>query len=304
MVHLAALIGVVSISFSGIFVRLAGVAPTTAAFFRVAYALPVLTVAWLVVRKRDHRPARSRAMAGLAGAFLAIDLVMYHRAIPLIGAGLATVISNTQVAFVGLVAWALYHERPTRAALSLLPVVLFGVILVGGLGTSGSYGEDPTAGILMGLGGAVTYSVFLLLLRHSNRGHLAPSPGPLLDATIGAAVVALAASLFDPGFSFAFTWPAHGWLIALALVSQCFGWILIGVALPRLPALETSVMLLVQPAAAILWARQIFAERFGGVQWVGVALVFGGILALGLMGSVKSRPAELTSLAATSPQAP
>jgi drug/metabolite transporter (DMT)-like permease len=304
MVHLAAVIGVVSISFSGIFVRLAGVAPTTAAFFRVAYAIPVLTVAWLLVRRRDHRPAGARAMACLAGLFLEVDMVLYHHAIPLIGAGLATVVTNTQVAFVGLVAWALYHEKPTRAAFGLLPVVLFGVTLLGGLGTSGSYGSAPLAGVLFGLGGALTYSVFLLLFRHSNRAHLAPSPGPLLDATIGAAVAGLAASLFDPGFSFAFTWPAHGWLIALALASQCLGWLLIGIALPRLPALETSVLLLVQPAAAILWARQIFAERFGGVQWAGVVLVFGGILALGLMGSVKSRPTELTSLAAASPQAP
>jgi drug/metabolite transporter (DMT)-like permease len=46
----------------------------------------------------------------------------------------------------------------------------------------------------------------------------------------------------DPGFAFTPTLPAHGWLVTLALVSQVAGWLLIATALPRLPAVETSVL--------------------------------------------------------------
>ena len=60
-------------------------------------------------------------------------------------------------------------------------------------------------------------------------------------------VGALGCALFDRHFAFAPVWPAHGWLIMLALVSQVFGWMLIATALPRLPAVETSVLLLGQP---------------------------------------------------------
>jgi len=45
------------------------------------------------------------------------------------------------------------------------------------------------------------------------------------------------------------SWPAHGWLVTLALTSQVVGWLLIAVALPRLPASLTSVVLTVQPVA-------------------------------------------------------
>ena len=291
MTHLAALAGVIAITFSPIFVRLSGLSPATVAFWRLAYALPMVASAWLVVRRKDHRPLRARAQAGAAGLFLAVDLFTWHHAIARIGAGPATLVSSTQVAWVGFVAWALYRERPSRAAFFLLPVVLTGVALLSGLGDERAYGTDPVGGVLLGLASALAYSVFLLLLRHSNRGHLAPSPGPLLDATIGALVGSALTALLDAGFTLAPSWPAHGWIILLALLCHTLGWILISGALPRLPALEVSALLLVQPAGAVLWAQLLFTETLSPLQWAGVAVVLGGILLLALRGAVRRRPA-------------
>lgn len=291
MTHLAALAGVIAITFSPIFVRLSGLSPATVAFWRLAYALPMVTVAWLVVRRADHRPLRARAQAAAAGLFLAFDLFAWHHSIARIGAGAATLIGATQVAWVGFVAWALYKERPSRAAFFVLPVVLTGVALLSGLGAEDAYGADPVGGVLLGLAAALAYSVFLLLLRHSNRGHLAPSPGPLLDATIGALAGSVLTALIDPEFTLVPTWPAHGWLILLALLCHTTGWILISGALPRLPALEVSALLLVQPAGAVMWAQLFFTEALSPLQWSGVAVVLGGILLLTLRGVVRRRPA-------------
>ena len=36
------------------------------------------------------------------------------------------------------------------------------------------------------------------------------------------------------------SWPAHVWLLILALSSQVLGWLLISASLPRLPAALTS----------------------------------------------------------------
>ena len=136
---------------------------------------------------------------------------------------------------------------------------------------------------------ALTYAAFLLVFRQSNRRHLAPAPGPLLDATLGAVVGSLLLGLFDPGFTLAFSWPQHGWLIGLGLLIQSFGWLLITIALPRLAALETSVLLLLQPMLTIVWARLIFAEALSTIQWLGVAVVLGGILVLAMPGNDPSR---------------
>ncbi|HSQ38416.1 MAG TPA: DMT family transporter [Acidimicrobiia bacterium] len=290
MTHLAALAGVIAITFSPIFVRLSGLSPATVAFWRLAYALPMVAAAWLLVRKDDHRPLRARAQAGAAGLFLAVDLFAWHHSIARIGAGAATLLGATQTVWVGFVAWALYRERPSRAAFLLLPVVLTGVALLSGLGAEDAYGTDPVGGVLLGLASALAYSVFLLLLRHSNRRHLAPSPGPLLDATVGALAASALTGLLDAEFTLTPSWPAHGWVFLLALLCHTTGWILISFALPRLPALEVSAILLVQPAGAVLLAQLLFTEALSSLQWAGVAVVLGGILLLTILGAMRRRP--------------
>jgi len=298
MTHLAAVAGIVSISFSAIFMRLASASPTTAAFFRAAYALPILLVAWLWVRARDSRDRRSRLLAFGAGLILALDLFVWQLAIDRIGAGLAVVLAAVQVLIVGALAWVFYRERPTVTALAVVPVMIIGVAMISGVGRSDSYGSDPILGTVFGLATAFTYAGFLLAFRHSNRTHLAPAPGPVLDATIGTAVGSLVASFFDPGFTLAFTWPEHGWFLCLGLIVQGFGWMLIAIAVPRLPALETSVLLVLQPMLTLIWARLIFSEDLSVLQWAGVTVVLGGVLLLALRGTVEPRvtqPSEATA---------
>ena len=290
MTRLLALVGIVAISFSAIFVRLAEASPVTTALYRNAFAAPVLVAIWLSVRRRDERPLGLRLMAGLAGMFLALDLTLWHNSIEAIGAGLATVLANTQVLFVGLIAWAVHRERPTGLALATVPVVFAGVVLISGLGRESAYGDDPLAGAALGVGAGVAYTGFLLLFRASNR-RLAPAAGPLLDATLGAAFGSLLAAGTDGEFTFALSWEEIGWLLALAMVAQVAGWLLIAEALPRVPALETSVLLLLQPMLTVVWGLIIFTERLSAVQWAGVALVLGGVAVLTLRGSV-DRPAE------------
>ena len=287
MIHLLALAGVIAISFSAIFVRLAGVSPDTAAFFRCAYAIPPLVLVWLAFRDRDNRTARERGLAYAAGLFLAVDFAFWHRAIEDIGAGLGTVLGNVQVVFVGFAAWALFRERPTKLAFVLVPVVFTGVVLMSGLGDDSAFGKNPGAGVIFGILTSLMYTGFLLLLRAANK-RLVPPAGPLLDATIGAAIGSLAIGLvFDSEFSLTLVWPEHGWLVGLALSAQVVGWLLISWALPRLPALETSVLLLVQPMSTVLWAYLIFGERLSPIQWAGVALVLGGVATLAAKGSVR-----------------
>ena len=275
MTHLAAIAGVLIISFSAIFVRFAAVSPDTAAFFRPAYALPALLVLWLAFGRR-LRSRRLAALAVLAGVFLGLDLAVWHRAIHWIGAGLATVLGNTQVIFVGLVAWALQGERPSRPTLVAVPIAFAGMAMVSGLGRADAYGDNPLLGTFFGLLTGITYASFLLLFRRSSRDEATPF-GAFLLATAGTTATAGIIGWATGDLDLAWSWPAHGWLLALALGSQVVGWLLIGYALPRLPAVETSILLLLQPMATVLWAFLIFGEDLSLVQWTGVVLVLAGV---------------------------
>ncbi len=271
--HLLALLGVLGLSLAAIFFRLSAVAPATGAFFRALYSLPVLF--WLA--RRRSLPPRIRWMALVGGLLFGVDLVSWHAAIERIGAGLATVMVNTQIAWVTLASWLLYRERPPLRMALALPLLLGGVALCAGLGDRAAYGANPLVGALFGLLGALAYSAYLLVHRRACRGDTLPV-GQLRDSTAGIALTALLAGLtIDPGFSLVPTWPAHGWLVAVALVVQVGGWMALSTALPRLPAIEGSTILLMQPVGTLAWGALLFGESPSLRQGLGALSVLAGI---------------------------
>ncbi len=274
------LLGAACISSSAIVSRLADTAPGTTSFFRCVIALPLLALlAGAERRRRGSRALGARAMAVAGGMCLGVDLVLWTRAIYDVGAGIATVLANLQVVFVTCIAWALMKERPKAQFLLALPVVLFGVVLLAGLGTSAQRsGFHPVAGVLYGLGASVAYATFILVFRASTTGrdHVA---GPLFDATAGAALASLLLGLAVGQMGFALSGPSLFWLVVLALVSQTVGWLLITASLPHLPAALSSILLLLQPVASLVLAAIVLAERPSALELLGAALVCGGVLA-------------------------
>jgi drug/metabolite transporter (DMT)-like permease len=284
-----AIAGALTIAFSAILVKQADVSPSTAAIFRCAYAVPMLGVlAWWEDRRLGPRSRRDRALAALAGVFFSADLICWHHAIEDVGAGLATVLGNLQVAFVGLVAWFVLGERPAPRMLATLPLVLIGVVLVSGALEQGAYGENPTQGVLYGLATGLAYTGFILVLR-AGSGHQQRVAGPLFDATWVAAVVSVAAGTVIGDADLVPSWPAHAWLLLLALSSQVLGWLLISASLPRLPAALTSLLLTIQPVGSVVLGALLFAEAPSGLQLVGVAFILAGLV---MVARVRPPPME------------
>jgi drug/metabolite transporter (DMT)-like permease len=290
-----AVIAALTISFSAILVKASGASPSTAAIFRCLYALPVLGVlAWRERARRTlveppDRDERRPALAAAAGVFLALDLICWHHSIEDLGAGLATVLGNLQIAFLPLIAWAVLSERPGRRTLLTLPLALVGVLLISGVLDQGAYGSNPSAGGLFGLLTGLTYSVCLLLLRGGSRG-----PGntaePLFLATLTATITAILVGSALGEAQLVPSWPSAGWLLLLALGSQVLGWLLITHALPRLPAAITSIVLSIQPVGSMCLAVLLFGERPSALQLLGLLLILSGLLSIALPSSHTSEP--------------
>src|SRR3954449_7901487 len=275
-----AIAGALTIAFSSILVRLSDTSPSTSAIFRCLYALPLLAVlAWRENRRLGARAARDRRLALAAGVFLGADLLCWHRSIADIGAGLSTVLANLQVAAVPLLAWAVLGERPGRRVLAALPIVLAGIVLISGALEQGAYGRDPAAGAGFGVLTGLAYAGFILVLRQSSAERRPPA-GPLLDVTLAAAVTTLAGGLVIGDADLVPSWPGHAWLVTLALTSQVLGWLLISLSLPRLPAAITSMLLTIQPIAAVVLAAIMFREAPTALQIAGVAALLAALVAV------------------------
>jgi drug/metabolite transporter (DMT)-like permease len=280
---LAALGGAMIISFSAIVFQLSGVSSSTGTFFRAFYALVAIQCYLLFRRTKSVRSRRERAVAFAAGVFLASDIWFWQTAIGHIGTGLATLIVNSQVVIVPLVAWALLSERPSARTFVSMPTVMIGLVLITGLGGSDPFGSDPVLGVVLAAFAALLYAAFLMLYRQANTS-LGPVVRVLGDVLFGSTAGALVFGLISGDLDFVPSWPSHGWLLVLAIGSQVFGWMLIGYALPRLPAAHTSFAVLLQPTLTLVWGVLIFTERPSLVQWIGVGIVLAGIAAVTLPG--------------------
>jgi len=275
----AAIVGVGCIAFSAILVQLSEVGPSTAAVFRCFYALPVLGVlAWVERVRFGPRARRLHVLALFAGIAFATDLVLWHHSIEAVGAGLATVLGNLQVLVVGLIAWWLLGERIDHRVSWAIPVVITGVVLVSGVVGEGAYGEDPALGVIFGVGTSMAYAAFILIHREGARDLRRPA-GPLFEATAVTVVVAALFGAIEGDIDLVPSWPAHGWLVVLALTAQVMGWLFLSVSLPRLPAALSSLLLLLQPVGALVLGIVILDEDPSGIQFGGVALILAGVIA-------------------------
>ena len=287
-----AMFGGVVVSFAPILYALSDANPLTGAFFRMAYAIPFLLLIIWFRKAQDSRSTNTRLVAVIAGFAFSLDFLAYHSTVDWIGTGIGTLIGNSQVIIVTLMSWWLFGERPNLSILISLPIVMIGLVLISGVLDDNPYGEYPVRGVIAGVFTAIFYSAFLIIYRFANR-ELAPAVNLQFDSTVGCALGLLILSFlplqsiyvepidFEPRF------PTHGWLLALALLSQVMGWLAIAYSLPRLPAAYTSFAILLQPTFTLIWGIILLSESPSLQQAIGMFLILGSIIAVTTSGTVK-----------------
>jgi drug/metabolite transporter (DMT)-like permease len=288
-----AMFGGIVVSFAPILYAISNANPLTGAFFRMLYALPFLLLIILFRRAEDSRSRNTRFIALIAGFAFSLDFLGYHSTVDWIGAGIGTLIGNSQVIIVTLMSWWLFGERPNLSILISLPIVMIGLFLISGILDDDPYGEYPVRGVIAGIFTAIFYSAFLIIYRFANR-ELAPAVNLQFDSTVGCALGLLILSflplqsIYVEPIDFQPSLPTHGWLLALALLSQVTGWLAIAYSLPRLPAAHTSFAILLQPTFTIIWGIIFLSESPSIQQAIGMFLILGSIIAVTISGSVEN----------------
>lgn len=290
--RLHALLGTIGISFSAVLVRLVDLTPAITSFGRNAYALPLLLLLGLLWRKESLLPLIP--LGWLTGSVFGVNLVLWHSSIELIGSGFATVLANTQVVFIALLGWLFLKERPRAYVLALIPVLAVGVWLISSPERFAGVGTNSSLGVIFGVVSGLSSAIYVLLFRYSSQ-RLKPdsSVGFLFHVSLGGAVTSavLAGGQGFTGF-IAAPFSSHGWLLALALVAQVGGWLFLSRALRTLPALETAVIMLLQPVLALAWGAIVFMESASPVQVIGIALVLLCVTLLSILSATSASAVE------------
>jgi drug/metabolite transporter (DMT)-like permease len=281
------LCGAFLISFSGIFVKLADVAPTASAFYRVFFGSIFLLCA--VIRFRDFRKltAVEFFLMTFCGFIFALDLFFWHRSIIYIGPGLATLLGNFQVFLLAATGIFFFGEKSRPRFFAAIPLAIIGLLLIVGVNWD-NLENDYKTGIYFGLLTAACYTAFLLSLRkiQSDEGHSLFFP--LLIVSMSCAVF-LGMRMLHAGDSFAI--PDSKTLLALlglGLFSQTIGWVVIANAMPKIRASFTGLILLLQPALAFIWDVLLFDRPTDILNWTGVIVTLAAIY-MGLTGKARQK---------------
>lgn len=272
----ALLAGATCIALSPIWVRVSETGPTASAFWRVALAVPALSLLAALSRGPAAPAGIPRAGPLLlgAGAAFAGDLATWHTSIKLTSVANSTVLANLASIFVTLAAWIVWRQRPSAPFVAGLAMALAGV----GMLVRASVDFSPTAlaGDALGVVTAMFYAWYLLsvkLLR--DRGVQVARLMAVTSALT--ALILLPVALATGETMLPAT--ALGWakLLGLALVSHAAGQGLIAWAFAHLPASFSSVSLLFQPVMAALFAWALLGEPLAALQIAGGLVVLGGI---------------------------
>lgn len=276
---LAAVIGAFIISSSGALTKLSLESPATIALWRCIWALPLLAFfSHRETLKFGKRVKRDRVLSGLAGIAFTFDLVMWHYSIHYIGAGMATVLGNLSSVVVAFVAWTFLKERPSNRLLIALPFVLLGVTMTTGVLGGGADGINPGLGVAFGIACSISYGIFIVVYRAGGKDDRRIA-GPLFDATLFGGLGTLVFGPFlDSDFHLLPNLQSHVYLAILGNLCQVLGWLIISIALPRLPAALTALILLIQPLGGIGIAMLFLGEHPTLIQLLGGTVILAGVV--------------------------
>ena len=268
-------LGAAAMGVSPIFVRIVApeVGPFASAFWRVALALPLL-YAWTCLEARSGPPGRIGAATWLAGAAFAGDLFFWHLAILGTTVANATFFATTAPVFVVLLTWLVLGRAIGAGTLAGLALCLAG----GGalIGQSLRIAPDRLAGDLYGVVTALFFGLYFLAVARA-REDAGAARVTFALSLVTAAILLVVAPALDGGRFWpqtAATWTA---LAALAWISHAGGQGLLSVALGRLPAVFSSLVIFLEAivAAAAGWA--ILGEALTPLQFGGGVLILAGI---------------------------
>lgn len=271
----ALLAGAVAIAASPLFVKVSEAGPVATAFWRVAFALPVLWAWSAIGHRKDHVASFlvNRRLMICTGLLFAGDLAVWHWSIVLTSVANATLLANLAPIFVTLAVWLRYRRRPGSLFLAGMAVALAGTaaLLGGDFRLSGS----ALAGDCLGVVTAMFYGGYQLAVTRL-RGR-ASTASIMAWSGLVTACALLPLALLSGEQILPVT--AAGWLklIGLALISQAAGQSLIAYAMAHLPATFSSVGLLLQPVVAASFAWLLLGEALGGTAIAGGIAVLAGI---------------------------
>ncbi|MGM8885321.1 DMT family transporter [Psychrobacter sp. 1U2] len=257
-------------------------------FWRLAISGVVFAVLAKIAGQRLPKSRRAIFYGLLSGAFLGLDLALWHESIYAVGPGISTLLNSLQIFFLAAIGFLYFNERQSILQLISLCLAMLGVAMIG----SPEFAQNSAAtwGFITGIisGGMLAASMTFIRKTHDTE------PTPILVlmqlVSIGGVLAMIVPMLIlDKGNIMPSTLSEVGWILVYGAVMQCLAWGLIAYSIPKLSLALTGLLLLTEPVAALLIDYTWLDKPINTLQWTGALLTMLAIY----LGSLKPKPRAL-----------
>lgn len=264
--------GIISISWSAILVKIAGISGFGSGFYRLLFGTLAILPVWLYYRKPLQNWYGVK-VAIICGILFGFDIALWNSSIMLSKASVSTLLANLAPVWVGLGMLLFTRDRPGKLFWPGTFVAMVGVALV--IGIEELLNFEFSTGNTLAIGASMFYGAYLLTVRQGRNtlDTLSFTTISMISSTVVLAIISLATATPLVGFS-ATTWWA---LLALGIVPQVVGWLTINHALGHIKPTAASVSLLSQTVFTALFSVPVLGEILTPMELIGGVVILGGI---------------------------
>lgn len=306
--YIIIMLGILALAFSAIMVKEANFESVTNAFLRCLIGFVTLVpFAYWEVKNKGKLNKNGILLAVLAGIFLGVDMTAWNYAIFFVGAGISSVLLNLQIIVMPMLAMGFDKFKPKKSFWVLVPIMIFGIILTGGI-FDAAPSEGPTTiwgrpiavvGTLLGILSGVCYGVYLYTSRKS--GTL--NPGLYIQPLMWVFLAQLIPQAFTMIFISPDGWnvtqgvlvdgklPMNPevlsgdmitaanwwWMIALAVVGHAMAWVFVQIGSVNLDPTIVAGLLLLSPITTVLVSPYTSGESITMLQGIGIIIVLAAV---------------------------
>ena len=273
--YVTLLVGVLSVSFAAIFIRLADAPPLVIAAYRLVIASAILIpIASLKSRHGLNNLSRRDAfLILLSSVFVALHFALWITSLSYTSIASSVVLVTSHPVFVAAVSYFLWGERLGKVTIGGIVVTLVGVIIInyGGF----TFTERAFRGDLLALIAGLAMGAYLII-GGQVRARIDILPYLALIYT-GAAVILLATAIIS-GYSLTgYSTVTYVMMVLLALVPQLIGHSCLNLAVRLIPVTLVSVAILGEPVGATVLGYFILDEVPKTSEIIGGLLILVGI---------------------------
>ena len=210
-------------------------------------------------------------LLGLGGIAYFLQATLYFTSLTYVPVPLVALILYSYPAFVTAGSLSLRWEKFTRRILASLILALIGVVLVANAGVS-----FKAIGILLAVGAAITYSIYILAGSRALKG--LSGEAAILYVMIGATISFALSDLVTGNLQFAWQSQAWTWIILITLVCTCVAATTFFQGLRLVGPARGSILSVLEPLTSIIVASILFNELLNLQQWIGGLFIVGAVL--------------------------